>query len=478
MLIFDRRSGRVHALDYRETAPAAATTNMFVDDGTVDAELSRFGGLAVAVPGEVAGLTRALRRFGRLPFTTVAAPAIGHARDGFAVEPHLAEAIAQNQERIRQQPALAALLLRPDGSPLRAGDTLRQPQLARTLERVAEYGANAFYEGPIAEAITRSVQASGGVLTVGDLRAYRPVWRRPLRGRFHGADIYGMPPPSSGGGVLIETLNILADDDLVALGQNSSTYVHLLAEAMQFGFAARAAAYGDPDFTQVPLGHLLAPTTARRIRRRINAAATFPPSFYGNGTGSRDSGTSHLSVVDGDGNGVACTTSINTAFGAMLVAGDTGIILNNTMDDFSAQPGTPNVYGLVGSEANAIAPRKRPLSSMTPTIVVRDGGVALVAGGSGGPFIISATVQVLLNVLAFDLDAQAAVSAPRLHHQWAPPFLMVEPSLATVEPALRRCGHQIRDIGAIGAVEIVRRLPDGELEGAADPRKGGEAVGW
>jgi gamma-glutamyltranspeptidase/glutathione hydrolase len=288
-----------------------------------------------------------------------------------------------------------------------------------------------------------------------------------------------MPPPSSGGGVLIETLNILARDDLDAIGHNSPTYVHLLAEAFQFGFAARAAHYGDPDYVRVPLGRLLAPRAAAEIRLRISAARTQAPGHYGTLAGTADDhGTSHLSVIDDAGNAVACTTSINTAFGSMVVAGDTGIILNNTMDDFSAQPGAPNAFGLVGSEANAIAPGKRPLSSMTPTIVIRRGRPVAVAGASGGPFIISATTQTLLNTLAFGMEAETAVAAARLHHQWMPPVLMVEPGLSASTPTLERLGHRTKTFAAIGAVQLARRSEKGELSGAADPRKGGAAAGW
>jgi gamma-glutamyltranspeptidase/glutathione hydrolase len=479
MVIFERRTRRVAALDYRETAPAAATRDMFVRNGTVDSQLSRYGGLAVAVPGEVAGVLEALRRYGSLSFAQVAAPAIAYARDGFAIETHLAEAIRQNHERIRQQPLLAALLLRPDGSALQVGDVLRQPGIAHTLELVAREGSRGFYEGTVADAIVNAVHAAGGALTHADLRGYRPVWRRPLHGTVRGNDVYSMPPPSSGGGVLIEALNILGRDDLAALDHNSPTYVHLLAEAFQFGFAARATFYGDPDFVDVPLAHLLAPQTALQLRRRISATKTYPPAYYGDGAAAaQDAGTSHLSVIDGAGNAVACTTSINTSFGSMVVAGQTGIVLNNTMDDFSAQPGTPNAFGLVGTEANAIAPRKRPLSSMTPTVVLRRKVPIAVAGGSGGPFIISATAQTILNALVFGMDAPGAVRAARLHHQWMPPALMLEARLGATAAALQRMGHRTTTVTGIGAVQLARRGEDGSLDGAADPRKGGLAVGW
>ena len=479
MLIYDHATRRVAALDYRETAPGAASRDMFVRNGTAVPELSLHSGLAVATPGEIAGLFAALRRHGSKPFAEVAAPAIALARDGFAIEQHLADSIARNADLIRARPALAALLFHPDGTPLRVGDTLRQPRLADTIEAIAAQGPRAFYDGPTATAIADAVQAAGGVLTRRDLAAYRPVWRQPVSAPFDGYTFFGMPPPSSGGGVMIEALNILRADDLRALEHNSATYLHLLAEALQFAFADRAAFYGDPDLVRVPLATLLSPARGRERRARISAPTTFSPRWYGSQATASDAGTSHLSVVDAAGNAVACTTSVNTAFGSMVVGGDSGVILNDTMDDFSAQPGVPNVFGLVGSEANAIAPGKRPLSSMSPTIVTRAGGVAAVAGGSGGPFIITGTLQVLLNALVFGQDAEQAVAAPRLHHQWSPQVLMVEPGIdAGRRAALARLGHRVADAPMAASVQLVRRAPDGALDGAADPRKGGKAAGW
>jgi len=480
MLIYTQATRRVAALDYRETAPAAATPAMFAREGQVVPGLSVRGGLAVATPGEIAGLFAVLARHGTRPFAIVAAPAIALARDGFPVAPHLAGAIARQAELIRARPDLARVLLHIDGTPLRAGDPLRQPDLARTLERIATDGPAAYYDGPIAAQIAAAVQATGGILSRHDLAGYRPVWRAPLRGGFDGYTVYGMPPPSSGGGVIITALNALGADDLRALGHNSPTYAHLLAEALQFGFADRAAVYGDPAFTSVPLGRLLAPARGRALRQRISAPTTFSPRWYGDAVVPSDSGTSHLSVVDAAGNAVACTTSINTSFGSLVVAGNTGIILNNTMDDFSPQPGVANAFGLVGSLANAVAPGKRPLSSMAPTIVTRAGAVTAVAGGSGGPFIISGTLQVLLNVLVFGLEADAAIAAPRLHHQWLPQVLLLEPGFGSGERrALARLGHRIGDAPPFApGVQLVLRAPDGALTGAADPRKGGQAAGW
>jgi len=479
MVIFHRRTNSVAALDYRETAPAAATRDMFIRDGRPVPELSLSGGLAVAVPGEVAGLVAAHRRFGVLPFATVAGPAIAYARDGFPIGSHLAETITKNLDRIRQHPELAEILLRPDGSAPAVGEPFRQTALADTLDAIAHHGRNAFYGGAVAAAIVDSVGAAGGILQRTDLASYRPKWRRPLHTRFHGYEVYSMPPPSSGGGVLIEALNILRRDDLAALEQNSVTYLHLLAGAMQFGFADRAAYYGDPDFVAVPIAMLLSEARGQRQRRLLSAATTFSPEIFGSVAGTADAGTSHLSVIDRWGNAVACTTTINTAFGSLLVAKGTGIILNNEMDDFAAQPGAPNVYGLIGSEANSIAPRKRPLSSMTPTVVVRSGNAVAALGGSGGPLITSATLQALLNTLVFRQDAATALATPRIHHQWVPPVLLVEPGIDRDRRAvLVHLGHRITESSALGAVQLVQRSPDGVLDGAADARKGGKAIGW
>jgi gamma-glutamyltranspeptidase/glutathione hydrolase len=483
MLIYLADIQRAVALDYREVAPAAAWRDMFVRDGHAVPKLSRRGGLAVAVPGEVAGLATALQRYGTLPLATVMQPAIRYARDGFALEAHLATEIDELRDALHANPVFARNFLHADGSPLRVGETVRQPELGATLERIAAEGPQVFYHGAIAASIARRVRDTGGVLTEADLAAYRPTWRRPLRGAYHGNTVWAMPPPSSGGGVLLEILGMLRHDDLLALEHNSPTYVHLLAEAMQHAFADRALFYGDPDFVAVPLPRLLADANTAALRRRISASRTFDSSAYGSratasAATANDHGTSHLSVMDAAGNAVACTTTINTAFGSLVVADDTGIILNNEMDDFSAQPGVPNVYGLIGSEVNAIAPGKRPLSSMTPTIVARHGKPVLAVGGSGGPLIISGTVQVLLNVLDFDLDAASAVAAPRIHDQWVPPVLGVEPGIATpTHGVLARYGYTVKEMPAMGAIQIVRRSA-GVFEGAADPRKGGEAVGW
>jgi gamma-glutamyltranspeptidase / glutathione hydrolase len=477
LLAYFPRTRRAVALDYRERAPAAATADMFIRNGKAVAALSRSGGLAIGVPGEVAGLSYAVRHYGRLPLATVLGPAIRLARDGFPIGGHLAEAIAHNRDAIRARPPLAALLLHADGSVRISGETLQEPALAETLTQIAEKGPEAFYRGPVAADIADAVRAAGGILTLDDLARYRPIERRVLRGHYRGREVLTMPPPGSGG-ILLEILNIIGHDDIAALGHNSPTMLHLLAEAMKHAFADRAEFYGDPGFVHVPLLRLLSPRHATLARSSISAITTFGPSFYGDAAPVRDAGTSHLSVIDGEGNAVACTTTVNTAFGSMVRAPRSGVILNNEMDDFVAQPGVPNVFGLIGSEANEIAPGKRPLSSMTPTIVIQDGRPVLVVGASGGPFIITATLQTLLNVLDFDFDATAAVAAPRIHDQWVPDVFGVEPGIDEMtREALARLGHHIRQIPALAAVQAVRVTSNG-YDGAADPRKGGEALGW
>lgn len=476
-MVYDRRRGRIYALDYREQAPAAARREMFVRNGKPAPELSRRGGLAVAVPGELAGLSLLQRRFGKLAFADVIAPAVALARRGFHIEAHLAGVLERLADEIRGRPPLAAIYLRPDGTPLRAGDLLVQDDLGRTLATIAADGAEAFYRGPLAQAIVISVQRAGGVMTAEDLAAYMPVWRLPLTASFGPWDVYGMPPPSSGGVTLLEIVGILQAGALPSDAFDRLPFLHLFIEASQFAFADRARFLGDPDFVRVPVRTLLAPARLQGLRSRIVPDRTFPPDFYGLGISLSDQGTSHLSVVDAHGNAVAMTTSINTAFGSLVVVEGTGIVLNNTMDDFSAQPGTPNVYGLVGSEANAVAPGKRPLSSMAPTIVLRDAQPVLVVGASGGPFIISATAQVLLRALHFGQSLDSAVEAPRVHHQWLPAILMVEPGVGEpLRAALTQRGHQIREVPVLGAVQAVRVGKDGSVEAVGDPRKGGAAA--
>ncbi len=458
-------------LDFREVAPAAAGPELFLDaDGAVIEGASTRGGLAVAVPAEGRGLAELHRRFGVLPLAEVAAPAIEQARRGFPVGAHLREALGEH-------PGLVAALFEGERALPELGQVVRRPALARTLRAWAKTGGQALSEGPLAASIAAAVRGAGGVLSEDDLAAYQPVEREPLVGSYRGRTLITMPPPSSGGAVLLQVAGVISAWDLPALGHNSSAHLHLLAEAMKHAYADRAAYMGDPAYVDVPLEALLSPGRLLAIRQAIDPAATLPREAYGAELApTGDSGTQHISVIDARGMAVALTTTINTAFGSQVVDPVSGVLLNNEMDDFVALPGVPNAFGLVGREANAVEPGKRPLSSMTPTVVLDEEGEVLMAiGASGGPFIISSTLQVLSNILDFGMDPAEAVSAPRVHHQWVPELLFLdEPGHpADVRRGLIERGHSLRSFPFFSAVQVVTRGPDGLLLGASDPRKGG-----
>ena len=426
----------------------------------------------MAVPGEPAGLAALEARFGKLGLSLAAAPAIRLAHEGFVVQERTAKAAARTLPDVAADDAMATWLKR-----FAPGQRVKSEELAHALEAFAHEGPSVFYKGPIGAAIVETVRNHGGILTLDDLAAYQPIWRDPLQGHYRGRSLWAAPPPS-GGATLIEVLQILdARPPLGPLGAGSSAADHQIAEALKHAFADRAHLLGDPAFFDVPLGKLLDPAYARELAARITDA-TAPPDSYGLKSGPaappRDHGTSHLCVADGDGDVVALTTTINLGFGAKLSAA--GILLNDQMDDFAAQPGAPNAFGLIGGEANSIAPGKRPLSSMSPVIVTDVSGAVLCAGGSGGPLIVSETAQSIINVVDFNLDAEAAVSSPRIHAQWVPDLLFVEPDITSdVRDGLTRRGHKVKQVpeaaGASAAQVIILR-PD-SLEGASDPRKGG-----
>ncbi len=466
MVVFETSTHTAHALDYREVAPAAATPERFRRHGM---DRIRDGPLSVAVPGEPAGLAAAHERFGTLPLGTVLAPAIRYARDGFPIGPHLAEAIGAHMELLQADAALAATFLHDDGTPRREGEPLRQPALAQTLERLGAEGAAAFYRGAVAGAIADTIDARGGILTLEDLAGYRVRWRAPLRGRYRGRSVFTMPPPGSGG-VVLAILNVLSAYDLAALGgPTSPTYLHLLAEVMKAAFADRARFYGDPDFVDVPVERLTSAEHANASRAGLSAIRVRDVP----GGAVVDAGTAHVSVLDGAGNAAAVTTTSNTALGSGSVAAGTGIVLNNEMADFSLAAGSANVFGLVATSANVVGPHRRPLSSMSPTIVVRDDRPEIVVGGSGGPMIISGTVQTLLGLIDFARDPEAAAAAPRIHHQGIPPLLLVEPGIpAATRQSLSRIGHTVRTAPVLGAVSVVQRGARG-VAGAGAPGKGG-----
>ena len=472
--LIHQSSGEDFALDYRECAPAGATQDRFLVGGKPDATLLRTGGLAVGVPGEVAGLTMLHRRFGHLSLPRVLAPAIRLAREGFILgdAPHLHHEIEHSRSLLAADPGLRRIFLAEDGSVPDAAFRIVQADLAATLERVAADDGREFYRGALAGAIAAAVRERRGVLSTSDLTGYRPRWRRPLHGTFMGRRIVTFPPPGSGG-VVLEVLGLLSRDDLGALGAGTPTMLHLLSGAMAQGFADRARWYGDPDFASVPVTALLASPRLAALRARMSAVRVTEPQA----ALAADHGTAHVSVVDAAGNAVAITTTINTGFGAGIMVPGTGIVLNNEMDDFAVAPDAPNVYGLVGGAANAVAPGKRPQSSMSPTVVLDGRRPELVVGGSGGPTIISGTLQVVLGVTAFRRGLREAVDAPRIHDQGVPPVLGVEPGVTPeVRAMLERFGHRVAVFPMIGAVSAAGLAADGGPVAVGDARKDGGAA--
>lgn len=430
--------GRAFAIDYREMAPRAATRDMFLGaDGQVDTDKARFSHASAGVPGTVAGLLHALERHGTLPRAAVLAPAIRLAEDGFPVSREFAFAIARTMARFAKDPSSLAIFQRADGQPLQPGDMLRQPDLARTLAAIRDRGATGFYGGWVADAIVAEMERGAGTITREDLAAYKVIERVPARGTYRGHEIVSMPPPSSGGVHLIQMLNILEGYDLKALGPNSADTLHRVVEAARRAYADRAEHMGDPDFPRadgrpMPVAGLIAKSYAARLRGGIDLAKATPSAAVSAGTPPAAEGeqTTHFSVIDRDGNAVANTYTLNFAFGSGLSVDGAGFLLNNEMDDFSAKPGSPNAFGLLGGEANAIAPAKRPLSSMTPTIVLKDGGPVLATGSLGGSTIITVVLQLVLNMVDFDMNIAEATAAPRIHHQWQPDTVISEPGIS------------------------------------------------
>jgi gamma-glutamyltranspeptidase / glutathione hydrolase len=483
MVIRLARGHRNIAIDYRETAPAAITRDSFLDDkGEADPEKSRNNGLAVGVPGTVAGLALAHRKYGSGKFTLaqLIAPSIALAREGFVLDGDVADTLATARRLFARWPSSAEIFLKADGTTLAAGERLVQRDLANTLEAIAQSGPRAFYQGPVAEKIAAAVRHAGGVMTAGDLAAYRAVERKPVIGRYRGLTVVSMPPPSSGGVHLLQMLNILEGDDLKKLGAASPEKLHLLIEAMKRAYADRAVYLGDPDFVKVPMLALMSKAYASRLRKSIRERAT-PASEIRNGALLKAEGdnTTHFSVVDRFGNAVSNTYTLNLSYGNGLFAAGTGVLLNNEMDDFAAKPGAPNAFGLVGGDANAPAPRKRPLSSMTPTIVLKDGRPLLVTGSPGGSRIITTVLQVILNVVDHGMPVPQATAAPRLHHQWLPDQVFVEPGLpqATLD-ALKARGHSI-ELRQPGTAANSILVTQHGFVGAADSRtRGALAAGY
>jgi gamma-glutamyltranspeptidase/glutathione hydrolase len=482
MLIHEAGSGEVHALDFREVAPAAASRDMFLDaDGQPDPVRSRKSPLAVGVPGTVAGLLAAHERHASLPLERLMAPAIALAREGFPISPALADSLAEAHASGRLDAAAREVFFKPDGRSPAAGEPLLQEDLAATLERVAAAGRDGFYTGATAQAIVATLAENGGLISLEDLAAYQPVWREPVSGTFLDYQVYSMPPPSSGGVHLLQMLGLIRHFPIAEWGQNSGQTTHIMAEIMKHAYADRSRHLGDPDFADVPVEGLLSAAYETEILNRINSMTPTASVDVKPGVPPRTESpeTTHFSIVDAQGNAVSCTYTLNFSYGSGILVRGAGFLLNNQMDDFSAKPGVPNAYGLVGGEANAVEPRKRMLSSMTPTIVLRDGEVRIVTGSPGGSRIITTVLQVLLNIMQFDMNAAEANYAPRFHHQWLPDTLYVERGFpADALRALSLLGYRIQTDGTIGAAHTIVRA-GGRLQGAADPRRdGGTALGY
>jgi gamma-glutamyltranspeptidase/glutathione hydrolase len=475
MIVHDADSGGTVAIDYREKAPGSATRDMFLDAaGNADPEKSQHSGLAVGVPGTVAGLTLALERYGTMSLRDVIAPAIRLAEEGVLVTPDMSDSLKANAEELMAWPSSARIFFKEGGTPYEPGDILRQPDLAKSLRQIAEGGSEAFYKGDIARLIATAMTENGGLVTAADLEAYEAVVREPVRGTYRDYEVVSMPPPSSGGVHIIQILNILEGFPIGYLGHNSADTIHLMAEAMKRAYADRSEYLGDSDFVDVPVEGLTSKDYAQTLRQGINAyRATPSATIKPNDPAPFESDqTTHFSVVDSHGNAVANTYTINFSYGLGLVAEGTGILLNNEMDDFSAKPGVPNAYGLIGGEANAVEPGKRPLSSMSPTIVLKDGRPVIVTGSPGGSRIITTVLQVIMNILDHDMNVAEASVASRIHHQWLPDELRVEEglSLDTIR-LLEAKGHTVRVQPVMGSTHSIMRREDGVLFGASDPRR-------
>jgi gamma-glutamyltranspeptidase/glutathione hydrolase len=481
MVIHLADGNRNTTIDYRETAPAASTQDMFLDaQGNPDPKKSRDSGLAVGVPGTVAGLALAEQKYGSGKFTLadLLAPAIQLADQGFPVEDDTADSLVTSHERLGQWPSSADIFLNGD-QPLQEGDRLIQSDLANTLRAIAKNGPSGFYEGSTATEIADGVRSAGGIMTAADLANYHAIERPAVRGTYRGYDIVSMPPPSSGGVALIEMLNILEGYDLAKLGRGDEA-MHYMIEAMRRAYADRAAFMGDSDTVKMPLAGLMSKAYAASLRDSITERATPSANVRaGKPADYEGQNTTHFSVIDRDGNAVSNTYTLNFSYGLGLVADGTGVLLNNELDDFTAKPGASNAFGLVGYTANLPGPNKRPLSSMTPTIVLKDGKPVLITGSPGGSRIITAVLQIITNVIDFHMPIDKAVSAPRLHEQWQPDQVLVEPGFdPAVLAALKSRGHNIVPTQPHTEAQSIAVTPQGYV-GAADPRtRGALAAGY
>ena len=468
-------SGNTTSIDFREMAPVRASRDMFLDSaGNADSKKSLTSHLASGVPGTVAGFSLASQKYGTLPLSTLIQPALTLARKGIVVNEALADDLnVYGKEVLLAHPNSKAIFFKADGTPYRKGEKLVQRNLARSLELIAQQGPDAFYKGKIADEIAGEMQQHGGLIGKADLANYQAIERKPISGTYRGYQVFSMPPPSSGGIHIVQILNILENFDLAKMGSGSADAIQVMAEAEKYAYADRSEYLGDPAFVKVPWQALTSKAYASSLAKQIDLAKARPSAEIKPGKLApyESNQTTHFSVVDKDGNAVAVPYTLNTTFGSGVMAGNSGILMNNEMDDFSARPGTPNFFGLVGGEANAIQPYKRPLSSMSPTIIAKDGKTWLVTGSPGGSRIITTVLQMVVNSIDFGMNVAEATSAPRFHHQWLPDQLRVEKGFSPdTLKLLSEKGQNVKVMSAMGSTQSIMLGPDGTRYGASDPR--------
>ncbi len=481
MMVLNKESDEIIAIDYREKAPKAATKDLFLDEtGNVDKEKSRHSIYSAGVPGTVAGLALALEKYGTITLKEALEPAIRLAKKGFPVSYEFRESLKDSKEYMKRSSESLSNYYKEDGSNFEVGEVLKQKNLAWSLKQIKKHGPKTFYEGKVADKIVDFMEAENGLITKDDLKSYEPKTRKPITGSYKGYEIYSIPPPSSGGVHIIQMLNILEQFPLNTYGHNSADYIHLVSEVMKLAYADRSKYLGDPDFVDVPIKELTSKEYAKKLSKKIKLKKATPSKKIKPGKIiSEGPSTTHFSVMDKYGNVVSNTYTLNFSYGSKISVPGTGILLNNEMDDFSAKAGVPNAYGLIGGEFNSIEPEKRMLSSMSPTIVLKDGKPFLATGSPGGSRIITTVLQIILNTATNDMNISEATHAPRFHHQWFPDKLFVENGISKdTLNILEKRGHKIEKNRTIGSAQSIVKIGN-YFYGSTDPRRpGGLADGY